>query len=585
MESLFSKETLAYKKKLVFNAGVESYAAYIKEENNHSTRVQLLFSPFGLPFVPIEILGSDVSQIIQSLQWTKDRNNPGGVCVIDFAPDASMIKEIVSIIDKYSGNLYSRIWGGLGVELEDLFKPMTLCQLWIDGYHIFTGYVRAISRSASVGNSDKSVSYSLSLDELGNLYNLNTLSNDFIVKDLLSTNIADSIYKALDSIAELKYVPLAEGIKVLVEAFRTTTLTENVRLSDGFPLALRLLAEANPLGAMSMMGISQALTTDTSLFQMHSSGGGQQSFWSFLKNFVPSPWMEFFTESGGRTMVTDQIGAPAVLLPGFNYIASRTTPYSNPLLGFSNPAKLLETLPYELNALSMIAGGDFVIVTDKMIQDKSLGVDSSDQSTIFHTYYASRSAVGMIDADSTGIKSPGPINPFASGGIKTFGFREMFQTVECTNLAAGGLKTSYVERIAKKIFGLPTQIISQDAFSNLLAVWFRNQSRFREGSVTVKGMPWARAGMYCLYLPTHGNGYFENIRDIGIYYIDSLSHDYSLSGTDVSFTTTLNVIRGTPIPWKLSQLFLLLFDWEVLPPESGLFDGEYTLEKLLRVVR
>lgn len=583
MESLFSKETFSYKKKIVFNAGVESYAAYLKEEQNHAPKIQLLFSPFGLPFVPLEIVGTDTNKIITSLQWTKDRNNPGGVCVVVFAPDAAMIKQIVSIIDKYSKNLYSKIWGGLGVEVEDLFKPMTLCQLWIDGYHIFTGYARGISRSADVSNSDKNVSYTLSLDELGSLYNLNTISMDYIVKDQLETNMADSIYKVLDSVSEIKYVPLSVGIQALLGAFKTTTLTENIRLSDGFPLAMRLLALPNPLGAIAKASLSQAMTTDTSLFQMHSTGGGQQSFWSFLKNFIPSPWMEFFTESGGRTVVVDQFGPPSVLMPGFNYVVSRTTPYSNPIIGLSNPAKLFETLPYDLTALSMIAGGDFVIITDKMIQSKELGVDSSDQSTVFHTYYTSRAAVGTADMNSRGIKSPGAINPFASGGIKTFGVREMFQTIECTNLVSQGIAGSAAERIAKKMSGSPGRMISQNAFSNLLAVWFRNQARFREGSITVKGMPWARAGMYCLYLPTHGNGYFENIRDIGLYYIDSVSHSYSLSNNDVSFETTLNVIRGTPIPWKLSQLFLLLFDWEVLPPDAGIIDGEYTLQKLLRM--
>jgi len=71
----------------------------------------------------------------------------------------------------------------------------------------------------------------------------------------------------------------------------------------------------------------------------------------------------------------------------------------------------------------------------------------------------------------------------------------------------------------------------------------------------------------------------ENLRDIGIYYIDSLNHSYSLSNNDVQFTTTFNVIRGVPLPGTISQTALLLFDFEVLPPEGGLFDAE--LKQLL----
>jgi hypothetical protein len=577
MISLFSKETITYKKKLIFNAGVESVKAYIDAETNYSPQIQLLFSPFGLPFVPLEILGTNINQIIRSLEWTKDRNNPGGICTVTFVPDAEMIKRIVKTIDKFSGNMYSRIWGGLGVEVEDLLKPMTTCQLWIDGYHIFTGYVRGCSRSASVGQKEKDVSYTVTIEELGNIYNQNTLSLDYIIKDAMATNLIDSIYESMDLVSNLKYIPLSMGLKALVNAFKLTFFSQGVSLSDGLPMALRLRAESNPLGGISNLGITSALTTDIALFQMHSSGGGQQSFWDFMKNLVPSPWTEFYTESGGRTMATDQFGTPSLLFPGANYIVARTTPYSNPLIGIPSPATYAQTLPFELTALQMIIYGDFVIITDKMIQNKSLGFDSVDQKTIFHTYY---SQTGM-NAAAKGIKSVGPLNPFSSGGIKTFGPREMFETIDCTNFKSAGTVESYSEKIAKKITGLPGSI-TENALSNLLCVWFRNQSRFREGSVTVKGMPWARAGMYCLYLPEWDSGRVENIRDIGMYYIDTVTHSYDLSNTDVNFTTTLSLIRGTPMPMSIAQTALLLFDWELLPPESGLFDGEYAIKKAIR---
>jgi hypothetical protein len=580
---LLTSDVLSYKKKIVFNAGAESILEYYGAKKSTSPNIQFLFSPFGLPFVPIEIAGSNVSNIIKSFSWTKDRNNPGGVGSVVFAPDANVVKEIVRIIDKYTGNSYSQIWGGIGVDLEDLFKPRTLCQLWINGYHVMTGYVQSISRTASVTNNSKDVSYTMVFSELGNIYNMNTMSMDFIVKDLMDTNLADSIHKVMDTIAELKYVPLSVGISTILNAWLTTLFAEGVRSSDGFPLSMRMLATPNPLGGIGKASLASSLTCDTSLFQMHSSGGGQQSIWGFLQNFMPSPWMEFFTESGGRTIVTGSVATlepPAVLFPGFNYVVARTVPYSNPLIGVPNPAHIWKTLGYELNVLSMIIGGDFVIITDDIIQEKTIGTDSVNQKTVFHANYTSKQASGATDANSKGIKSTGPLNPFAAGGIKHYGLQEMFETIESTNLQSAGAAASYVERIAKKISGIPGQMFDQNALAGLLAVWFRNQSKFREGEVTVKGLPYARAGMYCLYLPTE-KGYIENIRDIAIYYIDSLTHNYSLDNTDVNFTTTLNLVRGTPMPMSFSQTALLLFDWEVLPPMSGLVDGEYTLLKAL----
>jgi len=579
MESLISLDTLRYKKKVVYNAGVESSIDYAEPTTEKTNTVQLLFSPFGLPFVPIEVLGSDVGDIITDMTWTKDRNNPGGFLSVSITPDATVIKDIVKIIDRFTGNLYSKIWGSLGVDLEDLFKPMTLCQLWIDGYHVMTGTVRSCKRGMSVDDKSKMVSYDIVIDELGSIYTQNILSLDTIVADGMQKQIADAIKTAFDLVSQIKGVSVATGIQMLVEAFKVTTLAQRMTLSDGFPLFLRLITAPNPLGGIANLSYARNMIFDSSMFQL--SGG--DSFWDFLKNLIPNPWMEMYTESGGRTIVTEAIGAPTVMLPGFNYLIARSVPYSNPLIGTVNPVHLPSTLAFDLTAIQMLLGGDFIIITDDDISDKQLGYDSSNQSTVFHTRYASKGMSGAQDLTDKGIKSVGPLNPFASGGIGTFGIREMFQSIDCTSLTGLGTALSYSERIAKNKLGLPTQIMSKNALSNLLAVWFRNQSRFREGTVVLaKQKPWARPGMYCLYLPSLSGKKVENLRDIGIYYIDSLSQDRSIEDKAVTATTTLNLIRGVPLPATLAQSALLLFDFEILPPESGLADGEYKILKAAR---
>jgi hypothetical protein len=81
--------------------------------------------------------------------------------------------------------------------------------------------------------------------------------------------------------------------------------------------------------------------------------------------------------------------------------------------------------------------------------------------------------------------------------------------------------------------------------------------------------------MYLLYLPTFSGKKPDNLRDIGIYYIDSLNQHYNTTDKDVTGATTFNVIRGVPLPTTLAQTALLLFDYEILPPVSGLWDGEF----------
>lgn len=583
MESLFSLQTLTYKKKIIFNAGVEASLEYASQKSTSVTEIQLLFSPFGLPFVPIEIIGTNVNQIISGMTYTKDRDNPGGILSCTIAPDARVIKEIVDVINKFSGNLYSTIWGSLGVDLEDLFKTMTLCQLWINGCHVMTGTVRSCFRTSARSNDSTEVAYDLVIDELGNLYNRDTLSLDMIQADSMQTVIADSLKSAIASVAITQGVPLYVALMALLNAFSLTSLSNGFSCSDGFPLSFRLLATPNPVGGIANLSFAMNMFADINLFSSHSVGGGLQSIWSFMKNLIPNPWMEFYTESGGRTIVTEPVGMPGFLFPGFNYVVARSVPYSNPLLGIVNPSHFASTFLYDLNALAMIIGGDFIIITDDIIQEKRLGFDCSNQATVFHTQYTSKSTGGdAMDLTDKGIPAIGPLNPFASGGMDTFGISEMFQSIDCTNLKVFGPAAGQLSRIGKNKVGVPNQIMSKQALSNLLAVWFRNQSRFREGSVTVRGLPYARPGMYCLYMPSLSGKKPENLRDIGMYYIDSFTHNYALDNTAPSFTTTLNLIRGVPMPTTVAQTALLLFDYEILPPISGLSDGEYKIMKSFR---
>ena len=562
-------------KKTIFNAGVEASIQYIEPSKHYAPKIQLLFAPFGVPFIPLEILSTDAGSIIKSMNWAKDRNNPAGLLQLEITPSTDILNSMINVLNTVTNNLYSAIWGELGADLEDLFKPMTLCQLWVDKIHVMTGTARSCIRTSSVENEGRSVSYTLTIDELGNIYNNDVLSMDTIILDNMQKNFVDSTKKALEIAGSIKFVSLAAGITTLVNAFKLTMFNDVYRmsLSDGLPLALRLLALPNPIGAIANLSFAQNMIVDSNLFQLHSQGGGQ-SFWSFLKSFIPNPWMEFYTESGGRTMVTESLGAPSVLLPGFNYIVARSVPYSNPLIGFVNKSHLLSTLPFDLTAIQMLLFGDFVIITDDDVQDKSLGIDSTNQKTIFHARYGAGAASNAPDRNDKPIHSVGPLNPFASGGIKTFGNRDFFASIDCTHLQGLGTAASYVERIAKNLFGSQFQVMSKPALSNLLCTWFRNQSRFREGSVTTRYLPHARPGMYCLYLPALSGKKVEHVRDIGIYYIDSLSHDYSLEDKDLSFSTTLNLIRGVPLPTSIAQTALLLFDFEIFPPESGVFDGE-----------
>jgi hypothetical protein len=150
------------------------------------------------------------------------------------------------------------------------------------------------------------------------------------------------------------------------------------------------------------MTLTTNLVTDSSLFQ-----AGSSAFWDFLKTLIPEPFMELFTESGGRTICTGKLLTPDVsagafttsavdtvtgvvggtpvplpipglnvtpLLPGFNYLVCRTSPYDNPLIGISPWHPVLA--PFTMGVFDLITAGDFIIITDDDLVSKDLGVRS-----------------------------------------------------------------------------------------------------------------------------------------------------------------------------------------------------------------
>jgi hypothetical protein len=304
-----------------------------------------------------------------------------------------------------------------------------------------------------------------------------------------------------------------------------------------------------------------------------------QTFWEYLRGLCPDPFMELFTESGGRTIVTGRlVGGNAVpqnilgginisginitpMLPGFNYVVARTTPYDIPYIGTTSWASIL--YPITLGMLDLLLGGDFIVITDADIVDKNLGVSMNQQYTAFTCEYTANKSSSPNQARTRPSIARGSLNPFYSGGIRTYGYKEYRAMLNCLSLFDIGITGQTLEKV--------NQTMWISAFSTLLNYWFRNASKFNEGTVTVRGMPYARPGMYCLYLPLYDGQKVDNWRDIGIYYIDTVQDNYAIGAAD---TTTLTLIRGVPLPIKGANIMRLLFDWEILPPSPNITDAE-----------
>lgn len=556
-------ETIFGDKKIIFNAGVEGTVEYLNSDTvtTRVPRVKLLVSPFGLPFVPLELIGSDLGGVIQQAQWVKSRSVPGGTLQLVLAGDTGAIERIIGI--DQAMNFLEKISGEFGPDFKDIFKPMALCQFWVNGYHMMTGYVKSCKRKSKPNDKSAEVSYTVIINELGTLYQKDILSFQTIQWGV-DKNYFDAYDIAKNLASVIIGLPLDKALMMLDLAFSATSLSAGFTLSDGFPLAYRMIAAPPPLGAIATLSIVSQMACDSGMFQL--AGGG--SFWDYIKALIPSPFMELTCESGGRTMVT-QNGLPTVMFPGFNYLVARTTPYDNPMLGFPPLPHAATLLPFSLGVVQLLAGGDFIIITDDDVLDKNLGVDEEQQFTAFRVSYGGKKGSNASKDFNKPSYATGPINPLASGGLKSFGGREYNTDINPVSLEYQGATSQFMEEFFSKFGGIGTP--SALGLSTLLNVWMRNASKFNEGSIKTRAIPYARPGMYMLYLPSQNGIRVDNPRDIGIYYIDNLSYDYGIGQGD---TTTFSVIRGIPIPQSIASTVLQLLDWEILPPATNLYDGE-----------
>lgn len=575
--------------KPLYVAGFEAIREYREglKVRTKAPKVRLVLSPFIPPFIPIEILSADFGGLIQSASWRKSRSQSHGTFSVTLAAD-----------DNYNtgirmGGTFHETWKLMGGSLKDIFRPMALAQLWVDGYHVMTGYLRGLRTNTESGPPPSRM-YTAQFDELGALYQQNILK-DYLIAMGEEINIINNPTRALSiGGSQSGFYPLQLALNFLTNAFWASTLAYGMKGfprpylsgSDAIPLAFRMVAQPAPLGCISNNSLWAQTVSNVSMFMNAGS-----SFWDFLKGICPEPFMELFTESGGRTICTGRLvpkagpqmtqfaiaGATASfkipginitpMLPGFNYLVVRTCPYDNPLIGFSPWA--FRIYPYMLSVFDLFLTGDFVIVTDVDVFSKDLGVSDAQQYTVFDVNMNGRNASSGTANGSMNRPSiaSGPLIPFFPGGIRTYGVRLMETAVDATAFDWGGTVFQSIQRFARKM-GSGANI---HALSTVLNTWFRNAAKFNEGTIETRCMPYARPGMVLLYLPTAVGKEMEDPRDIGIYYIDNIEGHWSRNAVD---TMSFSVIRGVPLPNTVANLATLLMEWEVLPPGLNIWDGE-----------
>lgn len=571
--------------KLIYNAGFEATQRYKLGRRTRSSapKVKLVVSPFLPPFVPIEILGADVGDLIINAEWEKSRSVPAGTFTITMLGDDKKFSKAKL------GYPIRQLWSRLGVSIRDIFKPMTFAKLYVDGYLIMTGYMLACRKSTAAGSPS---TYTMSFVELGELFNHQIVSYKFMLS-AGENNLAGNPNLFEKGAVEMSAMPLFMTIKYLVSAFLSSTMALSgkngilsyLKWADGLPASFRFIAQPSPLGGIAFNSYISSSPSD--LHRLSDSGG--QTFWDFLKTLAPEPIMELFTETAGRTICIQRLnpvmsGNPATIfksiaggisarvpgigvtpiLPGFSYLICRSTPYDNPLTGISPYG--LANYAAGLGAFDLIGAGDFVIVTDNDVISKNLGVSQEQQYTSFTAHYARGKGAGDLGDGYHPVYATGSLIPIYPGGQRTFGNRVYETQIDMTSTNWSGFAGEKTNSMIWSKFN-PISGLNLDVVATQMAVWLRNASKYMEGTISSTGMAYARPGMMLLYLDPK-NGQNKDQRENGMYYIDNIHGSVAVGETD---KMDFSVIRGTPIPLDSSKLKMLLLDWDILPVFSRQF--------------
>lgn len=585
-------------RKFIYNAGVESVLEYNQPEKVLRKRVnpKLIISPF-IPNIEgglMEIVGENLGGLLRTWSFEKNRSNPGGLLNITISADERAIERFLKSHGLYQ--FFGSLWNTFGSSIRDIFQIRAMVQFWLDDFHVCTGFITSVVKSTD----ERSRTYTISIDELGNIYNEAITSPDLLF-DLRQLHVIDSASKPLELAGPIPMLPLSLALQKLFLGFQASTLLYGTKGwplpyligSDKVPMAFRLITMPAPLGGVSNNSIISQIVSDYSYISQNSG----TPFWSYMKSICPEGFMELFCETGGRTICVSRfpfggvssaagnlsgglglsvaqsiLGSPLAalnvtpMLPGFCYTIARTVPYDNPLLG-PNWAWVL-TYTNLLGPLDLLTSGDFVIISDRDIKSKNIGSTGADQYTVFNVDLSAKEGSGESSAFKPAVAG-GPIFPIFPGGIRTFGSRTYKENMNITSLKFAGIFGEVLDRTFMGL-GLPGLQYPRVVLTDCLQHWHRNKMHFKEGTFTTRPIPYARPGMCLIYWPDLATGRIDDPREMGLYYIDSVKTEGEIGKGG---STTMSVIRGCPFPINFNNIMDFLFQWDLGLDLPSIVDG------------
>jgi hypothetical protein len=397
---------------------------------------------------------------------------------------------------------------GKTLTFKELFRPMTLIDIYIDGKEVMLGVVDSVRKNVIISETKPQKTVKVTGRDLGSIlidhkiwYDRNPDNSAARGNFILAKPYATFPEEISENIQDLLKTVYENWMKKVVE--KDTTLPDGSQIRKFTWSNSKTLSDLMEVDA----GVSQDMYCDeyNLSFKAHNFEG---AIWDFMKQFVGVPLNEIFVDTGGRELSLSSSQQREKLSEGKCHLICRPTPYDD--------EKVLDLdKTYSKLKISEIAGHT---IDDRFIVSKDLGYSRVKMYTIYMCY----PMAGIIDVDAGKYFIPPTYDPDA---IPKYAHNPLEVVINGWDSGKESDFTSMATKLQEKLYQ-----------------WYRNRDEHLYGSIVIKGRSDIRVGQRLDYRRDPDGNIDDNTEE-GYYYITAVNQDWIYGEP---YKTTLTVDRGIP---------------------------------------
>ncbi len=390
------------------------------------------------------------------------------------------------------------------VDLRKAIKAKTLVEVKINGDYITIGTVESVKRTMSISGGKPERRYEVSCEELGNIF-----KNTKLNKGKKNPNENGNKKNPKTKASNIKTKKIQNVIKTIWNQFVEKIYDEiKFKFADDEALTEKIVVDTRYF--------ANQMWTDDVLYNFQSGDGTE--VWDAFHQLTTPYFHEMWGTTGASwkrvALTDDKIIQENDLTDGRYYLMLRPTPYDNPnIMNLDGSLLSVDNLTK-------------IFIDDSVLVSKDLGTSGENM-------YSMYSIVPESNGSFIAKKNYNHEPEYDYEALNNYGYMALEKTIKSS-------KTAKTESQRRQQAGNLAQLAG--TLQRKAAEWYRFSDQMLSGSFTCMGNTRAQEGAILVY-DEDARGSIEDVEEKGIYYIQSFSHNYQYGQ---SFTTTYNVVRGTP---------------------------------------